>query len=201
MNINDLYKLEKKDIDKSAEIMAKAFNDYPMFRHILGVKHNNENIKVFLKFLIKYTVLYGEAYANSSEIEGIILFTDFKNYNFNLIRSLRSGALSLIKFGQDIGKRFNVFDEFSLKMHKKIIKDPHQYIILIGVDPKKQEQGYGSKLMRPMLKVAEEKGQPCYLETHDPKNVVIYKKYGFKVVSEDTVPGTDIIQFSMLKDK
>lgn len=200
MNISSLYKLEKKDINKGAEILAKAFYDYPMFKHILGEKHNTENMKTVLKFFIKYSVLYGEAYANSSEIEGIILFTDFKDYKFNMIRTLRSGALSLAKLGQGAGKRFNEFDGFSLKKHKESIKDSHQYLILVGVDPEKQGQGFGSKLIRPMLKIAEEKGQPCYLETHSYENVAIYKKYGFEVVSEDIVPGTDITQICMLKD-
>jgi ribosomal protein S18 acetylase RimI-like enzyme len=152
MNINDLYKLEKKDIDKSAEIVSKAFCDYPIHKYIFGEKHNSENIKIFSKFLIKYSVLYGEAYASSHELEGIILFTDFKDYKFNFFRSLRCGILPLIKLGQEAGKRFNEYDEFTLKMHKKNIKEPHQYLILIGVAPEKQGQGFGSKLILPVLK-------------------------------------------------
>ncbi|WP_105616405.1 GNAT family N-acetyltransferase [Vallitalea okinawensis] len=200
MNISQLYKLGKKDINKSAEILAKAFYDYPMYRHILGEQHSLENIKVFLKFLIKYSVLYGEAYACSSELEGIILFTDFKDYNMNFFRSLRAGVLSLIKLGQDSGKKFTEYDEFSTRIHKKSLKEQHQYLMLIGVDPEKQGQGFGSKLLTPMLRIAEQKGHPCYLETHNENNVQIYEKYGFKVISEDIVPGTDIIQFSMVKD-
>jgi ribosomal protein S18 acetylase RimI-like enzyme len=201
MNINNLYKLERKDIDKSADVLAKSFSDYSMFRHILGEKLNEDNIKIFLKFLIKYSVLYGKAYASSSELEGIILFTDMKDYYFSLIRSLRSGVLSLQKLGAESGKKFNEFDRYSLDTHKKNITEPHQYIILLGVDPKKQGQGIGGKLLRFVLKEAKEKGQPCYLETHGEKNVAIYKKIGFKIVSEDLVPGTDIMQYSMLKDK
>jgi len=50
-----------------------------------------------------------------------------------------------------------------------------------------------------MLKVADEKNYPCYLETHDKENVEIYKKYGFRVVSEEVIPGTNITQFNMLR--
>lgn len=134
-------------------------------------------------------------------MEGIILFTDFKNYKFNLIRSIRSGILPLMKIGAAEGKRFNEFDKFTLETHKRIMKDNHLYIILLGVDPSKQGQGYGRKLMLPVLKVAEEKGQSCYLETHGEKNVSFYNKLGFKVVSEDILPGTEIIQYAMLKEK
>lgn len=201
MTNKELYKLKKKDINKSAEILAKAFSDYPMFRHICGEEHIHENLQVFLRFLTKYTFLYGETYASSSELEGTILYIDFDNYKFNLFRSLRAGVLSLIKIGKNTGRRFNEYGEFSLKLHKKIIKDPHQYLMFIGVDPEKHRRGFGSKLISQLVKTAEEKNQPCYLETHDTKNIAFYKKYGFEVVSEDTVPGTEMIQFAMLKDK
>jgi len=170
-----------------------------MFRHILAEKHTEDNIKIIIRFIIKYCILYGEAYTSSPEMEGIILFSDYNDYNFSLIRSLRSGALSLFKLGAGTGKRFNEYNQFCLEIHDNCIKEPHQYIILIGVDPKCQGHGYGRKLLLPVLKSAEKRGKPCYLETHSPKNVVIYKKYGFKVVSEDRLPGTDIVQWSMIK--
>lgn len=196
----DLYKLGKKDVNKSAEIIAKAFSEYPMFQNILGDKLNHTNITIVLKFLIRQAVLYGEAYATSNNMEAIILYSDYKDYNVGLISSLRSGLLSLLKIGSDAGKRFNIFNEYSLRTHKENIKEPHQYVILIGTDPNKQGQGYGSRLMQHILKESEEKGQPCYLETHGDKNVEFYKRLGFKVVSEGAVPGTDIIQFAMLRD-
>ncbi|MDF2543755.1 MAG: family N-acetyltransferase [Herbinix sp.] len=198
--MSNLYRLGKQDIDKSADIIAKAFYDYPMFQHILADKLNHKNIKLFLKFLISYSILYGEAYASSSEMEGIILYTDYKRYKFSLVRSIRSGIIPLMKIGSEAGKRFNEFDRFTLETHKRKMKVNHQYIILLGVDPSKQGQGYGRKLMLEVLKVAEEKGQSCYLETHGEKNVSLYKKLGFKVVSEDILPGTDIIQYAMVKE-
>jgi ribosomal protein S18 acetylase RimI-like enzyme len=198
--MKDLYRLGKQDIDKSVESMAMAFRDYPLFQHILADKLNHENIKIFLKFLITYSVLYAEAYAYSREKEGIILISDSKNYKFNLIRSIRSGILPLMKIGAEEGKRFNEFDRFTMDIHKRLMKENHQYIILIGVDPDKQGQGYGRKLMLPVLELAEEKGQSCYLETHGEKNVTFYKNLGFKVMSEDVLPGTDIIQYAMVKE-
>jgi len=197
---SDLYKLEKKDVNKSAEIISKAFSEYPMFQNILGDKLNDTNIKIVLKFLIRQAVLYGKAYATSSNMEAIILYSEFKDYNSGLISFLRSGGLSLLKIGADAGMKFNVFNEYSLKTHKENIKVPHQYVILLGVDPNKQGQGFGSRLMQHIIKASEEKGQPCYLETHGNKNVEFYKRLGFKVVSEGNVPGTNIIQFAMLRD-
>src|SRR6056297_857718 len=105
--MNKLYKLKKKDIDKSAEVLTKAFSDYPLFKHILGDNHNKKNIKILSKFIIKYNILYGQAYATSPDIEGVILFSNFKDYKFTLLRSLRAGGLSVIKIGREAGIRFS----------------------------------------------------------------------------------------------
>ncbi len=199
--MNSLYKLGVQDIEKSADSMVGAFSDYPMFQHILGDKSNHESMMLCLKFLIKYSTLYAEAYATSRESEGIILLSDYENYRFGLIRSIRSGLLPLMKIGSDVGKRFNELDSFTQKIHKRLMKENHQYIILLGVNPDWQGQGYGKKLMRPVLELAQEKGQSCYLETHGEKNVAFYNKLGFKVVSEDLMPGTDIVQYAMVKEK
>jgi hypothetical protein len=39
---NNLYKLQKKDVDRAVDVLARAFYDYPMFKHILGEKHIKE---------------------------------------------------------------------------------------------------------------------------------------------------------------
>lgn len=201
--LNDLYRLAKKDIERSAEVSAKAFLDYPMMKYIFGDKLTLENVMTVQRFLITYGVLYGEAYASSPDFEGIMLYSDSRKYNFSLYRSLRCGILSLIKMGgkegADIGKRFNEFDQFTLIKHKELIKEPHQYLMLIAVDPEKQGQGYGSKMLSPLLELARERGLPCYTETHGEKNLAMYQRCGFQLVSEDLVPGTDIKQYSLIK--
>jgi ribosomal protein S18 acetylase RimI-like enzyme len=196
----DLYKLKKKDIQKSAVVLAKAFYNYPTFKYIFGEHPDQEHNELVFRFIIKYAVLYAKAYANSPKIEGIILFSEFKDYNFSFFRSLRCGGLSLMRVGSDVGKRFAHYNQFCLKIHNELVKEPHYYVILNGVDPEKQNQGIGGKLLRFMLQFAKEKNQPCYLETHGNKKVDFYKKFGFRVVSEDIIPDTDISQFAMLKE-
>jgi ribosomal protein S18 acetylase RimI-like enzyme len=200
LGIDQLYKLKKKDLKKSTEIMANAFFDYPIFEHIAGEKHNKENLKTILKYYIKYSMIYGNAYATSPDLEGIILFIDYDNYKFNIFRSLRSGGLSLLKLGSDLGKRFNEFDKFCDRIHKKLINRTHKYIMFIGVDPEEQGQGYGGKLLELIIKETEKDKEPIYLETHSKENVAIYEKYGFIVKSEDLVPGSNIKQWSMIKE-
>ncbi|MFW6035851.1 MAG: GNAT family N-acetyltransferase [Halothermotrichaceae bacterium] len=197
--LSNLYKLKKKDIDKCAEVSAKAFKNDPMYKYILAEKNIEESRQLFNRFIIKYSILYGKAYAPSSDIEGIILFSDYDDYNINLYRSLRSGALSLWKLGSDVGKRFNKYDQFTDTIHEKVMKEHHQYIIFLCVDPDYQGQGYGKQLLLSALSKARAKGQPTYLETHTSTNVEIYKKLGFEVAAEEIVPGSDVMCWGMIK--
>jgi ribosomal protein S18 acetylase RimI-like enzyme len=69
------------------------------------------------------------------------------------------------------------------------------------VDHKFQGNGYASKLLRPMLKRLDEEVVPCYLETLEKHNVGLYEHFGFKVVDESNVPGTDLTNWAMLRGK
>ena len=199
MEFNNLYQIKKQDLDKSTEVLADAFMDYSMFKYILGKKHNKDNIKIITNFFIKYAMIYGKAYASSTDIEGLMLFLDYDNYKFNLFRTLRTGGLSLLKLGREAGNKFSQYEDFCEKIHQKAIQKPHQYLMAIGVDPDKQGEGHGSKMLKSLLEYTDRRKEACYLETHTSYNVDIYRNYGFEVVSEDTLPNTDIKQWSMLK--
>jgi hypothetical protein len=54
-------------------------------------------------------------------------------------------------------------------------------------------------LLRPVLERIDRERMPCFLETNTAKNVAIYRRFGFEVVSEDKVPGTEVTSFAMLR--
>lgn len=58
----------------------------------------------------------------------------------------------------------------------------HWYLPLIGVDPAKQGQGYGSALLQYGLDVVDRQGFIAYLENTNPANTPLYERHGFKVV-------------------
>ncbi len=84
-------------------------------------------------------------------------------------------------------------------LHRKLVPYPHWYLQIIGVDPAYQGQGFSSQLVRPMLERIDREHLPCFLETNIEKNVAIYQRFGFGVVSEDEIPGTELMSFAMLR--
>jgi ribosomal protein S18 acetylase RimI-like enzyme len=70
------------------------------------------------------------------------------------------------------------------KIKKLHPKEPIYYLWFIGVDPNIQNKGTGSALLKDVIKQAELKNRPVYLETSTLKNLSWYKKFGFKIFSE-----------------
>ncbi|MHB8876012.1 MAG: GNAT family N-acetyltransferase [Myxococcaceae bacterium] len=66
--------------------------------------------------------------------------------------------------------------------------EPHYYLLCLGVDPAHQGKGVGSELLRPMLERCDAEGKGAYLETATERNLVLYRRHGFEVSSELTLP-------------
>jgi ribosomal protein S18 acetylase RimI-like enzyme len=61
---------------------------------------------------------------------------------------------------------------------------PHAYLWFLGVSPAAQGRGVGSALLRAAAQRLDASAQPAYLETGTTRNVALYERHGFKVISE-----------------
>jgi ribosomal protein S18 acetylase RimI-like enzyme len=62
--------------------------------------------------------------------------------------------------------------------------EPHWYLPLIGVDPTRQGQGYGSALLRHALQISDRDRLPAYLEATSPHNRRLYERHDFEAIGE-----------------
>lgn len=60
----------------------------------------------------------------------------------------------------------------------------HWHLPGIGVDPYRQGQGIGSRLLRDTLAKVDRDGVAAYLESSNPLNVPLYQRFGFEVIAE-----------------
>ncbi len=73
-----------------------------------------------------------------------------------------------------------VFD----KMARFHPHEPHWYLPLIGVDPARQGQRLGDKLMTHALTRCDADQLPAYLESSNPLNLPFYRRHGFEALGE-----------------
>lgn len=61
---------------------------------------------------------------------------------------------------------------------------PHAYLWLLGVTPRLQGQGIGSRLLAQATERLDAQGLPAFLETGTTRNVALYCRHGFEVIHE-----------------
>jgi ribosomal protein S18 acetylase RimI-like enzyme len=61
---------------------------------------------------------------------------------------------------------------------------PHAYLWFLGVSPSAQGRGVGSALLRAAGARLDAENLPAYLETGTTRNVALYRRHGFEVLSE-----------------
>jgi len=207
VTLKDLYLVQKKDIDKAASVLTKAFHEDPLIKLIYP---NQEERKQFTptlwKFMTKDGVRYGEVYAPSDKIEGIAKWLPPSKESLGIWRTIVSGGLKMgVSLAKQKDKRTlsprriaQITDEIA-KIHKELVKEPHWYLANIGIGPEYQGKGFGSKLIKPMLERIEKEGYPVFLETNFEGNVGLYEHLGFEVIDERKVLDTEIINWAMIR--
>ena len=67
-------------------------------------------------------------------------------------------------------------------------RERHLYLAVLGVEPSRQGEGLGSRLIRPGLELCDREGIPAYLETAKERNIGFYSRHGFRVTDELRLP-------------
>jgi ribosomal protein S18 acetylase RimI-like enzyme len=138
-------------------------------------------------------------HATSYDVEGIAIWVPSDNYPIPLWGTLRSVPLSVtLGFGRYGGYRLKDFGQYLDSLHARLAPFKHMYLASLGVDPNFQGKGYAGRLLRHMLTRMDTAGLPGYLETLEEQNVRLYEHFGFTVVDESTIPGTNLTNWAML---
>lgn len=200
-HLSDCLRVTKSHIKPASETLARAFQDDPLFVYsVPDALERKKKLPYIFEFLIRWGVLYGEVYATSSDLEGVAVWFSSEQAEMTVWRMIRSGGFSFcFKVGKDVISRFVSFANYAFNVHKRHAPLRHWYLSLIGVDREFQGKGYASALMKPMLARIDQEHLPCYLETENERNVPIFQHYGFEVVEADTIPGSDVYNWAMLR--
>ncbi len=200
-NETNLYKVRRRDIKKAVEVLTKAFDRDPLTQFMFPNDETRQNRSShYFKFIISYGLKFGEVYAPSPKIEGLAIWYLSDKYEMTMMKQLRAGGMRLfMKLKKETIRRMLPLGRFSGEMHRKYGHFRHWYLSPIGVDPEYQGKGLGSLMIRTMLSRIDDEKLPCLLETQNPTNVEIYKRFGFEVVAKDMIPDTDIPHWVMVR--
>ncbi len=200
-DLNNLVRLNKSQIKPVTEILARAFQDDPLFVYFFpDPSERAKRTPYQFQFLLRHAVAYGEVYATSPNLEGTALWLPSEKNNTSFWRKMRCGGLLMAsRIGKEASSRRQHFLECTASVHKRHTSFRHWYLKIMGVDPVFQGKGYAGTLLKAMLARTDEEHLPCCLNTQNEKNVSFYQHYGFELVEETTIPGTEVSNWAMLR--
>jgi len=196
-----LLRLTKEERDAGAAVLGRAFAEYELLRYYFHDETQRHAIaKTFVFIALSVCLKYGEVYATSEKLEGVAAWLPPGKAPFGGWQIMRSVPLPvLFRFARLGASRLRSYGAYVDKLHRKLVPYPHWYLQIIGVDPAYQGQGFSSRLLRPALERIDWERMPCFLETNTGKNAAIYRRFGFEIISEDKLPGTEVTSFAMLR--
>ena len=116
-----LYKVQKRDIKQAREVLADAFQHDPVWNKLFeGEPNIKKRLHAFFETPVRYCMKYGEVYAPSEDLEGIIAWIPGKNADMKTWLMICSGAIGpAMRIGLKIGKKMGT-------IFKPVIEDRHK---------------------------------------------------------------------------
>lgn len=201
--IKNLHKVRKSELEKASIVLADAFKEDPLFKILFGdAAENSYKYTLVAKFMIKYCYKYGDVYASSEKFEGIMAITQDEYTYMSLWRMIRSGSIfPFISIGfKSFMKVASALSPIDDVRKKHMRKKSYVYLQIIGVASENQGKGYGGKLLKELLAMADEVKLPIYLETETESNVHLYERFGFKTLEQMNLPVINQPMWAMIRE-
>ena len=196
-----LYIVQKKDLDRLAEVAADAYRDYPLHNWFMGGKYDKIASKLLMQISLKTMTEDAVIYADSEEINGFAAWLPFGFTGNKAIPFLLSGGLKLILHsGLGIINRLSAYENYAMGLKKEYTDNYDWYLFNLSINKDAQGKGIASKLMRPMLQFCDDERMVAYLETNKEANVGLYRHYGFDLMKEEQIPKSNVTHYAMVRD-
>ena len=194
--------MTRKDIPRFLECATQAYGSitYALDDYFVGHPCTKEEVREMWLFNLKYFYTRALIYSDSPDCNAWLLWIPPGCKGVSVINFIRYGGIRLtLKLGFPALKRIMHYEDYSASVRLNATGGREWYWYNLVVRPEAQGQHLVGKLLRPMLDYCAQNGRPAYLETHSEKNVGIYRHFGFEVVSDGTIPGTDVTHWGMMK--
>lgn len=181
--------LIEADVPAAADVLASAFRDNPAMVALFAGRSEAERLRALrpcMAGFVASVLRYGTAEGIKDDGCLVAVSLSFGPRKFpppflaTIIQApgpLRAGPATALRFVR-----------VDREMHKRHPRYPHWYLWFVGVEPERQGQGLGSRLLQSLSETAEADNVPCYLEADLASNVKLYERHGYRVQAEETLP-------------
>jgi ribosomal protein S18 acetylase RimI-like enzyme len=175
--------LSPGDVPAAAAMLARAFEEDPLFRWLLPAPARREAwLRWFHTRATRESLSVGGAFClEQGAHAGVIALVPPGRWPIPL-----TSVVAATRVPTAFPTPHLVFKGLHVERRMRALhpKTPHVYVVVLGVDPSLKGRGLGGALLRHALKLASDASVPAYLETSKPENVGFYRRHGFEVTGE-----------------
>ena len=209
MDSEKLYRVQEEDLSKLEELLCRSFAADPLYVELIPDEEVRKRLMPEL-FQCDLTEFYEtcEIFADSKDLNGILVVSDetepyhlLHRYFTEVQATLRTEGY-LIREDHSLKTFFNFVlgrDYLNSSWTDQLHQDRRLHIIYLAVRPSCQGRGLAKYLMNTVLDYADQRNLLVSLETHNPKNVAMYRRFGFKLY--DTIDHyPDLVQYCLVRE-
>jgi ribosomal protein S18 acetylase RimI-like enzyme len=176
----------REEIAQAVASIVAAFITDPVARFVWPSPHD---------YLRAMPTATREFAGQSFEHETAYVSTDFCGAALWLPPGVHPDGEALERVFRDTAKRERLDDVLATfeSMGQSHPKEPHWYLPMIGVEPNSQNKGLGWALMRHAVARCDREGMLAYLESSNPRNIVLYERHGFEVKGKIQVGNAPVV--------
>lgn len=188
-----IIRLTDDQIDDAARILARAFQDDPLFQYAFPEPERRARLLPWL-FGVEagYVQRYGVALVPAGSLDGVALWFP---PGVTLVdeRLVEFGADQAPEiFGSESFERLFGVAGYIDAQHEAQLPDRVWLCPTIGVSPDRQSGGIGSALLNEIHQRADHDSLPCALWTTQPRAVPFYQRHGYEVVCDGAEPESGV---------
>ena len=196
---SDYRILSLSDVDAAAQVVSQAFVDDPLTTFMFPTKSTRvKTLHTFSRIYGEINIRNGRGYGVGEPLQGVAF------WKFPTQEDVSISVKSVVKFlpllfsMYPIGYwRARVILSRIETLHEKYAAEPHFYLDNLAVLPATRGQGLASKLIRPILEMADVQTSVAYTDTVTESNVPLYEHFGFRCVEASPVDGTGITVYAL----
>jgi ribosomal protein S18 acetylase RimI-like enzyme len=198
-----LYRVQEGDIVPASKVLADAFQRDPLWNKLFEREPDIEKrFQAFFEGSVRYCLKYGEVYAPSEDLEGVIGLVPGKYADVNWWRGIRCGSIGLvIRMGLNTMRKMGpIFKPLVEDRHEHMAGHTFLYVNVVGVATELQGKGFGRKLIGAAIEKSEREGLHLYLDTETEENVKMYEHFRFRVLKKITLPIVELPMWEMVRE-
>jgi ribosomal protein S18 acetylase RimI-like enzyme len=202
-HLNEPIRLASSQREQAVAVLTRAFQEDPMYSYLFpDLDERIRSLGRLWNGVVRYSLVYGEVYT-TPVLVGVACWLSPGNTRVTTWRTARTGfelQRAVLRFNREARRRVLELLTYTDQIHSQVMTRSHWYLMALGVEPTRQRQGLGSRLLQPVLARADRDGIPCYLETETEQNVAFYQKYGFQIAYEGEVADAGLTLWTMVRE-